>query len=316
MQTSPITRPMRPALLVGLLLQALVVLIAPGCGGDVKPGSGPPTLESPPASSPQGYESSSERGELSTQSVGAVATEGGSSPESTLDVPSPAMRIYRATLRLQVDDPVEAAARVRQLAQQHGAWLQAEREERQSWEHYVYLELRVPPARLDSLLRQCIELARFVAQKEISSEDVGQSYADLTARLNQKREALAQYQQLLKRATNVQDILAVQEGLRRLQEEIESTEAQRLYLSRQAAYSTVMLTLYRPLEGQREPRPGFWSRLGTAFGDGWQALQDFIVGIISAWGVLVPLGIGIWLFIRWRQRVRRRRAQQSASSEG
>jgi hypothetical protein len=142
---------------------------------------------------------------------------------------------------------------------------------------------------------------------------VGQSYADLTARLNQKREVAAQYQQLLKRAATVQDILAVQEHLRRLLEEIESTEAQRLYLSRQAAYSTVMLTLYRPMEGQREPKASFWARLGTAFADGWLVLQDFVLLIVTAWGVFLPLGLGVWLVLRWRRRWREKRNRTSAS---
>ena len=309
---------MKNLLSMCLLLVVLAALTAPSCGGGGgnQSGSQPITLEAPAAAANKDYSPALGREGMPED---VAATDGGS-PSGPAgdggpvapDVAPPSMRIYRATLRLQVDDPTEAAAQVRTLAQQHGAWLQTEREERENWEHRAYLELRVPPARLDSFLNRCMALARFVAQKDLSTEDVGQSYADLTARLTQKREVAAQYQQLLKRAASVQDILAVQEHLRRLQEEIESTEAQRLYLSRQAAYSTVMLTLYRPMEGQREPQVSFWARLGTAVGDGWQALQDFVLLIVTAWGVLLPLGLGVWLVLRWRRRWREKRSRTSA----
>lgn len=241
-----------------------------------------------------------------------MSAEGGSPPapgrtaaEPVQDATPKPMRIYRATLRLQVDAPEEAAAKARRIAERHGAWLQTERQEREPYEHRVYFEFRVPPAQLDTVIAQLVSMANFVAQKDMNTDEVGAQYADLSARLQQKKDVAAQYRQLLTRAGSIKDILEVQEHIRHLQEEIDATEGQLRYLSRQVAHSTLTVTFFRPMEGSRQPEAGFWARLGTAFSNGWSALQALILAIVTAWGIIVPIGLGVLIYLRWNRRKRR-----------
>lgn len=293
---------------LGLMLALIFldILLLSGCHQGGEASSSSSYEMSPKMDAPAATEASADAAVENMSAEGGSPPAPGQAPAELAPEAAPkSMRIYRATLRLQVDEPEKAAAQARRIAERHGAWLQTERQEREPYEHRVYFEFRVPPAQLDTVIAQLVGMANFVAQKELNTDEVGAQYADLSARLQQKKDVAAQYRQLLTRAGSINDILEVQEHLRRLQEEIDATEGQLRYLSRQVAHSTLTVTFFRPMEGTREPEAGFWARLSTAFYNGWSALQGLILALVTAWGVIVPIGIGVLIYLRWNRRKRR-----------
>ncbi len=161
--------------------------------------------------------------------------------------------------------------------------------------------IRVVPQRFDSLLLELEQLAAHVDLRSVNSEDVTRQYIDLETRLASKRAVVERYRELLKQARNVQEVLAVEENLRKVIEEIESVEGQLRYLSRQVDLSTVNLTIYE--KGSRlSTGRSFWSRIGEGFEDGWKLLKEMAIGMVSIWPVLLVLAVFlIWLVRRQRK---------------
>lgn len=211
--------------------------------------------------------------------------------------------IRRAEMRMEVADYDQALAQVRALAERHQAEITKEEESQYGQRLQNQMTLRMPPSQLDSLVGQLAQLATYIDSRSVEAEDVTREYIDLESRLESKRAVLKRYRELLKEANDVQEVLAVEEQLRQLVEEIESTEAQFRYIKRQVDRSTLQLTIYETTKAGIAKR-SFVSRVGQALSGGWQLLQHIVIGLVAAWPVLLLLG---GLLFWWLRRRRRRR---------
>lgn len=99
------------------------------------------------------------------------------------------------------------------------------------------------------------------------------------------------------------DILKVESKLTDIRTDIESTQSQLSYLSKQVAYSSLQLTFYTKAI-VTEQDYGFGYKFKSALGSGWQWLQDLFYGLISAWPMLIIISVIVWLIVRWRKRRR------------
>jgi len=102
---------------------------------------------------------------------------------------------------------------------------------------------------------------------------------------------------ILKRANTIKDILAVENQLRIIREEIEATEGRLRYLDNRTSYSTINLTFYERTGRIIRSRTGFFSKLSKAFRMGWQGLLMFIVGLGYIWPILLVI-IALIIIIR------------------
>ena len=66
--------------------------------------------------------------------------------------------------------------------------------------------------------------------KNISAKDVTEEYVDLKIRVGNKLAVLAQYKVILQKAISIEEILEVNEKIRRLEEEIESKKGRIRFL--------------------------------------------------------------------------------------
>ncbi|OZC04402.1 DUF4349 domain-containing protein [Rubricoccus marinus] len=210
--------------------------------------------------------------------------------------------IRRADLRLRVDDYVEASGAVPGIVGRFDAYLAGEQESRESYRVSNTYTIRVAAAQFDSLMTALMDLADEVDSRSINVDDVTEEYVDVEGRLRARRAVEAQYVTLLSRASDVEEVLAVQTALAEVREEIESAEGRLRFLRDRAALSTVTLTLYESSPTGISAGPGFFSRLADGFGDGWEVFLGFLVGIVTLWPFWIVLGLGVWAFRRWRQR--------------
>jgi len=111
---------------------------------------------------------------------------------------------------------------------------------------YATLTLRVPAETFDVALARLRELAIEVVAEATREEDVTTTVIDLEARIANLEASEQQYRELIDRATTVEDILAVQRRLDEVRGEIEQMTTQLEHLNRQAAMSTLTVTLVPP----------------------------------------------------------------------
>ena len=126
------------------------------------------------------------------------------------------------------------------------------------------LVVRVPAKHFDIFLSKVLEGVAEVDSKHIDIQDVSEEFVDIEARLKNKKQLEAKYQELLAKATNMNDILSIEREISSIREEIESTEGRLRYLSNQVGYSTLRINYY-------EHRPSgfnFGGKMGEALQNG------------------------------------------------
>ena len=143
--------------------------------------------------------------------------------------------------------------------------------------HTAYLTLRIPAENLDAFLQDASE-AGAITRKEISASDVTESYQDTQARLNTQQAKMERLQELLRNASDISDLLAVENEIADTQYLIDSYQASLNNTDRQVAYSTVDITLReeKPEENLTAPELSLGERLLAAIQAGWDAFTEFL----------------------------------------
>jgi Domain of unknown function (DUF4349) len=176
------------------------------------------------------------------------------------------------------------------------------------------LQIRVPTDNFDELVAALTtgDGIQNIDYKRINALDVGEEYTDIQARLKTKKEVEQQYISILKQAKTIKDILAVNEQIRRIREEIEANEGRMRYLSDRISFSTINLSVYQNLEGGSIiEKPGFFNKLKNAMQGGWNGLMQIILVAAYLWPLWIIL-IGLIYLLRkrpWR-RLRGNREKQ------
>lgn len=230
-------------------------------------------------------------GSRPARSPAPSAPEQKSDATRAAEAPTSATMIIRmGTASVEVDSLEPALAGLRRLTAQVGGFvantnLQSGREQLRQ----ATLEIKVPAQRFDDLTGGLQPLGR-VEFVNVTAEDVGEEFVDITARVANGRRLEDRLVDLLATRTGrLQDVLAVERELARVREEIERHEGRLRYLRTRAAMSTLAVTLHeaKPIVGDH---PGD-SVIGEAFRQAWRNCVQLVAGLIAAMGILVPVAV-------------------------
>jgi hypothetical protein len=211
----------------------------------------------------------------------------------------PQMIIRTGTATVRVDSLEPAMARVEELARRLGGYVANSTVETGSESlRQASLELKIPAARWNDAVSGLKPIGRLEAQ-QTGSEDVGEEFVDVTARMTNARRLEARLLDLLANRTGkLEDVLLVEREIARVREEIERHEGRLRYLRTRAAVSTLTVRLHEPAPVLA---PGH-SPILDAFRDAWRNFVAFTAGLIASLGWLVPLALVLaaatWLLRR------------------
>ena len=287
-----------------------------GVGGDRR-ASAPLASPAPPAEDGVQRRSGSRGvpgGTASSTSLSATSAEEPPSGAWPSQAQQPgAMLIRSGHAMIEVDSVQVGIARVRRLAQDAGALVanttvQTGREQQRS----ASLELRVPSDRFDSVVNGLAPIGK-VESVNISAQDVGEEFVDLTARLANARRLEARLIELLANRTGrLTDVLTVERELARVRETIERYEGRLRYLQSRVSVSSLTVVVHEPAPVVAS-HPGE-NVIAEAFVEAWRRFVLIIAGLIASLGVVVPvaaLGLGAYLIGR-RYLPQRRAATEQA----
>lgn len=173
-------------------------------------------------------------------------------------------------------------------------------ESTQASQYSSEMVMRIPAASFDTFMNSLGNLGK-VTNRYVRTDDVTLQYYDLETRLKNQRLLLDQYRDFLKNAQKMEEILDVMARISQLTSEIESTEGQYRYLSRQVDYSTLTVSLQLPaLAGGRS-----WPDLSEGLEDFGFTAVEFLAGFLFLFLSLLlyaPFVLGlvfllVWLFI-------------------
>ena len=163
------------------------------------------------------------------------------------------------------------------------------------------ISFMVPAAKFDDTIDQLSKLGK-VQNEHISGNDVSAQYVDLQARLANMEAQRNAMLALLGKAQTVSDIIAVQNQLGQITQQIEQLKGQISYIEHNTTYSTVSVQLIEagaPLQARSVDSWGFASALTDAAHNFVTTINYIITGLGAIGPIVILLGLG---FLLWRRR--------------
>ena len=226
-----------------------------------------------------------------------------SMPQDPTQAIAPTMLIRTGDARIKVESVDTAIVRLQELVRRVGGYVAnssaqaGENELRQAT-----LELKIPSARFAEVEVGLNTLGK-VEFVNVNTQDVGEEFVDVTARMENARRLEQRLIQLLATRTGkLEEVLSVERELARVRETIERYEGRLRYLRTRADISSLTVTVHEsePIVGGL----GTGNRIIEAFKAAWRNFVGFIAGVIEAMGVLLPVGIIGFFVARWVLRSR------------
>jgi hypothetical protein len=241
---------------------------------------------------------------------GATGTTGGTTTNPTDTVPAlqgpPVIRQAQLSLSVGSGTFDSKLSQVRTLVEAEGGYIagtdaQADPGVTDSRIRSAVVSFMVPADKFDATIDQLSKVGT-VQSERITGTDVSAQYVDLKARLvnaEAQRDAMLA---LLKQATNINDIIAVQNQIGQITAQIEQLKGQIKYLDDNTSYSSISLTIAESGAPAQSPSTDSWG-FATALN---QAAHNFVTTInylVAGLGAVGPLLVLLLLgYIVWRRR--------------
>lgn len=217
--------------------------------------------------------------------------------------------IRDGSMEIRVNDVEKGKNKVDTLVKRYKAYYSNESKSNTDYARGYNLTIRVPAASFDEFLLAIETGAGEVVYKNISSRDVTEEFIDIETRLANKRAYIQRYTELLKKAATVKDIIEIQDKLRIIEEEVESTQGRLKYLNNQVDYSTLTLQITKKNDYNiysNNNQGTFIDRLKISLVKGWFGLVSFVLLMIRIWPFWIIVGIGYYLYRKIRRKMRER----------
>ncbi len=245
------------------------------------------------------------------RAAGSANNEAGLTTSMTQTVSAPvkmAEKIKKtADVNISVEDYKVARAAIDRIVKTGNAYISGENEQNSTYSITNSMCIRVSNKDFDAMVNSLAGIASHVNSKNIYLEDVTAEFVDITTRLKTKKEVEKRYLELLQKAAKISDILEVEQQLRVIREEIEAKEGQLKLLNDQVAYSTINLNFTQSFEYTPQDEPGFFGRIGHAFGNGWNGFLSFLIGLVYVWPLWLILGLTAYFLVRFIKRKLRKK---------
>lgn len=147
------------------------------------------------------------------------------------------------------------------------------------------LKIRIPSINFEQFVLGVENGKDEIISKSIQADDVTEEFVDIETRLSNKRNFLKRYNELLTKANTIKDMMAIEENIRTLQEEIESKEGRLKFLNHQVGYSTLEINLFQQKDFVFKPeqQDSFFERVKNSISKGWFSIIDVLIFILRLW---------------------------------
>lgn len=195
------------------------------------------------------------------------------------------------------------------LSSRYGAYV--EKEQYTSSLKAYTIKLRVPSVALDSFMSGMHGINGTITDKIVSVTDRTSDYRDYESQRKTQNAMLERYRTMLKSASNISDVLEIQNRIDQIQMETDRVQGRMNAIDHNVSYSVVNISIKQekkeePIQTVVEEKPSFWKDLGEAFCTGWDIIKAIIVGIITIWPLWIIAGVIIYI---WRKKRKNKPAQ-------
>ncbi|MDO9325067.1 MAG: DUF4349 domain-containing protein [Methanoregula sp.] len=208
--------------------------------------------------------------------------------------------IKTASISLEVKDVPGAVETLKNIAAQKGGYISSTNVQKGYNDRLSgSVVIRIPQGQFESALTGVKEIGS-VKSSSTQGEDVTEEYVDILAQKTSYQNQLAQYNEIMKRAVKVSDVIEIQQQIDRVQTQLNQLEGRLKYLNSRIDLSTISVSLQEPEPVGGETGHNFV----TTINEGIAGFFGMIDGIIIIFFTLLPLiilgaiGYGIY---HWRK---------------
>lgn len=153
------------------------------------------------------------------------------------------MVVQESWLSLVVKNVRETGEKVINKAEEVGGYMVSSSLSKPEDAPYANVVVRVPAEKLNEVLDYYRKLAVKVSSENLYGYDVTDEYVDIEARLETLNKTKAKFEEILKSAVRVADILEVNRELINLQEQIDNLKGRQKYLEQTAKLAKISVYL-------------------------------------------------------------------------
>lgn len=206
--------------------------------------------------------------------------------------------IRTASIAIEVSDVTAAADALKSLAAGKGGYLSSTNIQKTSTNRfYGTVVLRVPAVAFDDTLAG-IKGIGTVKSVSAQSSDVTEEYTDLAAQKTSYQYQLAQYNAIMKKAENVEDVITVQQQIDRVQTELDRLDGRLKYLNNRIDLSTITVNLQEPEPVGGESGHSFVAAINEGI-SGFLGMIDALIILIFTIIPLLVIGGAAYGIYRW-----------------
>ena len=147
------------------------------------------------------------------------------------------------SLSLKVDDVPQTLSQINTLTTSHQGFMVNQNINQPEEGASGYISVRVKSSELSKFLSSVRDLGVKVVSENVSGSDITDQYTNTEERLRVLNTTKVKFEEMLRSAFSVSDMLEVQRELLNLQTQIDRLEGQRRYLAESADYSLVSVYL-------------------------------------------------------------------------
>ena len=248
------------------------------------------------------------------EDVGDPTTEKKQNTDISTESINPEMLIYSCTMGIDVLDFEPSIDNFKAMLKQYQGFVESEDfndggnqsrwydEKAEKWSTYR-ATVRVPSRVYDDFCNEVAELGD-LRSKNASTENVSQEYSDLSTTLKIYEQKENRYLELLAKAQDEVNAVAIEEKLTGVQVEIAKLKTRMNQIKTDVAYSYVYVTINEVKEYHAEPvhTDTFGERLSNTLKDAGKGFLNFLENLlfflIYALPYLILFGLGIFLFVK------------------
>ena len=232
--------------------------------------------------------------------------------------------VRNAELDLEADSPEQAQQKITSIAEMKGGFVvesnQSMSDVKVNNRDIVTMTLRVPSDKFGEALDEVRKTSSRVVSETVKGEDVTEEFIDIEAQLKAKKALEAQFMEIMKRASRVEEALEVQSQLADVRGEIEKIEGRKRFLENKSSLSTIKIRL-QTAQVIASTTYGFGERFVEAFDAGMNVATSFVLGLMTFIVAVLPFALivglpTVFLFrYFWKRQVRPKSVSEIARDE-
>ena len=285
-----------------LLIVCIAVVIVAGCtsipGGITKSAVSPEAA--PSANAAIRYSQDTNLGNTggAIAPVPSPVTPPGGLPGQGIDTKI----IKTADVTLEVSDVTGAVETIKGIGTRYGGYLSTTSIEKNYNDQLTgTVILRIPADQFDGALNG-VKGVGIVKSISTQGQDVTEEYVDVQAQITSYQNQLAQYNEIMKKAVKVQDIIDIQQQIDQVQTNLDRLNGRMKYLNSQIDYSTITVTLQEPEPVGGQGGHDFVAAINEGIAGFFGVIDAIIVLILSLLPLILIGGAAYGGYRLWKRK--------------